>query len=405
MISGRTLLFILLNLGAIILPEGLWGADRLLRVLFIGNSYTYFNNAPEIFSELARTQAPGLRIEVGMVTVPGETLVSMWQRSNAREVLSSSKWDYVVLQCQSQLGDGLREGKFVVNSPTLLHWGVRLFDAEIKRQGARTVLFLTWSRKTEPEQQADLNYAYDSVARELGAILAPVGPAWQEARAQRPDLELYAKDGSHPSSLGSYLLACVLVHSILPNRNRELPSEIIGHPIDSSGNVDTNTRKALVSAPVEDARILQTIAMSTVRKLKDRGGYLAAPKPVQQESAEQKSSLRGGERFDGQWTGELNYFPSPAGLALTLRIDAAKCEGDVVITLPERRQQYESPITGCSTDGNQLNFSVVMLPIPFLVDRFSGQLSEGRLFGKVQRTGRELTNSMTGSWSLRRVAQ
>jgi hypothetical protein len=35
----------------------LWGAEPL-RVLFIGNSYTYFNNSPEIFAELARAQAP-----------------------------------------------------------------------------------------------------------------------------------------------------------------------------------------------------------------------------------------------------------------------------------------------------------------------------------------------------------
>ena len=39
----------------------LWGAEPL-RVLFIGNSYTYFNNSPEIFAELARAQAPGRQV-------------------------------------------------------------------------------------------------------------------------------------------------------------------------------------------------------------------------------------------------------------------------------------------------------------------------------------------------------
>ncbi len=308
MILGRRFLPALLFQSVLVLSHGpLFGADPL-RVSFIGNSYTYFNNAPEVFAELARAQAPGRRVEVRMVAIPGETLVSLWQRSNAREVLHSSRWDYVVLQCQSQLGDALREGNFVVNSPALLHWGVRLFNAEISRRGAQTVLLLTWSRRAEPEQQADLNYAYDSVARELGAILAPVGPAWQEARVQRPDLELYVKDGSHPSALGSYLLASVLVHALLPGQNRELPNEILGHSVDSSGTVDAGTRKLLVSAPVEDVRILQAVAASTVRKLKDQGGYLAAPKPVLPEIAEPKQPLLEGEIFDGRWTGKLTYY-------------------------------------------------------------------------------------------------
>ena len=151
MMHGRRRLFAVLFQLSVASQALLFGADPL-RVLFVGNSYTYFNNAPEIFAELARAQAPGRTIEARMVAIPGETLISLWQRSNAREILRSSKWDYVVLQDQSQLGDGLREGKFVVNEPTLLHWGVRLFDAEIKKHGAKTVLLLTWSRRAEPEQ-------------------------------------------------------------------------------------------------------------------------------------------------------------------------------------------------------------------------------------------------------------
>jgi hypothetical protein len=69
----------------------LQGAEPI-RVLFIGNSYTYFNNGPAIFSQLAASQA-GRKVETDMVAAPGETLISLWQRSKAREVLRSSKWD------------------------------------------------------------------------------------------------------------------------------------------------------------------------------------------------------------------------------------------------------------------------------------------------------------------------
>jgi hypothetical protein len=146
----------------------------------------------------------------------------------------------VVLQDQSLLGEGLRDGQFVVNSPSLLHWAVRLFDGEIRQLGARTVILLTWSRRSEPDQQADLDFAYDSIARELGATLAPVGRVWQRVRHDNPDLELYAPDGSHPSPLGSYLLACTLLSALFPEADASLPSSVSGHPVTAAGVVDTS---------------------------------------------------------------------------------------------------------------------------------------------------------------------
>jgi hypothetical protein len=310
----------------------------------------------------------------------------------------------VVLQCQSQLGDGLRDGKFVVNAPALLHWGVRLFDGEIKRRGARTVLFLTWSRKAEPEQQADLNHAYDSVAREIGAILAPVGPAWQKARLQNPEIELYAKDGSHPSPLGSYLAASVIVQTLFLDRNQKLPAEIVGRKIDSSGRFEGDAPAVLVAASPQEASLLQGVARDAVGELRDHGGYLDAAMPSQPLITEEKRTLRDGESIDGRWAGTLSYFPSPADLEVDLSLIAGKCEGAARIKIPDRKQSYAAPLAGCTVDGNQVVFSVVMLPIPFLIDRFTGQLRGDTLAGTVERTGRELTNSMTGSWSLRRTA-
>ena len=97
-----------------------------LRVLFVGNSYTYFHNAPEVFAALARAVQPGREVRTDMVAVGGETLLGLWERSPARQVLRDSKWDYVVLQDQSRLGDGLWQGRFVINAPRLLRWGAGL---------------------------------------------------------------------------------------------------------------------------------------------------------------------------------------------------------------------------------------------------------------------------------------
>jgi len=377
-------------------------AAEPLRILFIGNSYTYVNNAPQIFAQLARAALPGRQVQAGMVAVGGATLVSLWEHSDALRALRSSKWDYVVLQENSLLGDALRDGKFVVNSPDLFHWGVRLFDPEIRRAGARTVLLLTWSRRNAPDQQQDLNYAYDSVARELGAILAPVGPAWKRAREQDPGLDLYAGDGSHPSPLGSYLLACVLLDALFPKAGRDLPFEVSGQALGASGVVGATGNTVLVSLPVEQARKLQSVARSVVSELKPTGGYLNSPAPERPKTVAPDGATIQADQLAGAWTGELSYYPGPALLDLTLRFQGDKCQGEVSIRLADGRQRFDAPLADCAISGPELRFSVATVPLQTLTDRFSGRMVDGRLTGSVERTGREPTNSMTGVWSLHR---
>ena len=108
------------------------------------------------------------------------------------------------------------------------------------------------------------------------------------------------------------------------------------------------------------------------------------------------------DQLSGAWSGDLTYYPSPAVLDLALRFEGDKCQGDVVIKVPDRKQRYDAPLAECSLSGQELRFSVVTLPLPFLIDRFTGRVADDRLVGTVERIGRELTNSMSGVWSLRR---
>ena len=80
-------------------------APRATRVLFIGNSYTYFNNLPAVFARVAEATGAG-PVEVGMVAPGGTRLVDHWTRGEARATFGASRWDVVVLQDQSTLGVG-----------------------------------------------------------------------------------------------------------------------------------------------------------------------------------------------------------------------------------------------------------------------------------------------------------
>jgi hypothetical protein len=74
---------------------------------------------------------------------------------------------------------------------------------------------MTWARQHSPESQPVITEAYNSIGQELGAIVVPVGLAWQRFLAEHKSPVLHDKDQSHPSPAGSYLAACVFLAVLL----------------------------------------------------------------------------------------------------------------------------------------------------------------------------------------------
>ena len=96
-----------------------------------------------------------------------------------------------------------------VKNAKRMHENVRLFDEAIKNEGAKTVLYMTWARRNAPDSQQAITDAYSSIGKELGAIVIPVGVAWQTFLGKHETPVLHDRDGSHPTLAGSYLAACV----------------------------------------------------------------------------------------------------------------------------------------------------------------------------------------------------
>jgi hypothetical protein len=172
------------------------------RLLFIGNSYTSRNQLPRLLSDLAAAAEHPTRVEFDLIFAGGASLKRHWNAGIAQERLAKQSWNYVVLQEQSTLP---------VKNPGRYHENVRLFAPEIARRGAKTALYLTWSRQQAPETQDRITRAVEEIAAEIGAVVVPVGPAWHAAMARHVDIALYADDGSHPTAAGSYLAACVFL--------------------------------------------------------------------------------------------------------------------------------------------------------------------------------------------------
>lgn len=183
----------------------------LIRMLFIGNSYTYFNDLPRTLQTLALRREKPVAIEVTTVWQGGQSLKGHWNDSAAVRMIRQGYWDYVVLQEQSLLPIRMPD--------TLIAYGKR-FDAEVKAAGARTMLYLTWPRKGRASAQDSLTRPFRQLATEVGALIVPVGPAWLEVQKIDSTLELYFSDQSHPSPMGTYVAAVTFYRMIF----NELPS-------------------------------------------------------------------------------------------------------------------------------------------------------------------------------------
>lgn len=198
--------FFLLSCG----PVRCGNDDDCLRILFVGNSYTYANDLPTMFSELARSG--GHKVEVSIVAEGGFTLADHVNSAQFSEALPSNQWDYVVLQEQSQIPS------IKASRTQSMYPSARELVQQIRATSAQPIFFETWAHRggfpenglfTYEGMQYEINQGYKQIASELGVRLAPVGLAWFRALQANPDLQLWQEDGSHPSEQGTYLAACV----------------------------------------------------------------------------------------------------------------------------------------------------------------------------------------------------
>ncbi len=175
-----------------------------LNVLFIGNSFTARNDMPGLIAQLAA--ARGKQFDHRLIQAGGASLRMHWNKGEAQQVMQQTRFDYVVLQEQSTLP---------VKNPNRMHENIRLFDQVIKGSGAKTALYLTWARQNAPETQEAITNAFTTIGAELGAMVIPVGIAWQQFLQQYKQPVLHDKDLSHPTFAGSYLAACVFFAVLL----------------------------------------------------------------------------------------------------------------------------------------------------------------------------------------------
>jgi len=231
-------------------------ADGPTRILFVGNSYFYYNNSLHnhvrgIIS--AADPSSEKSLEFTSATIGGAPLAyhNIQYLLEPGRLGTKQPFDVVILAGNSTdaLSDAARAS---------FRQKVIEFNAEIMKRGGKTALYMTHahvkpSTSASPDMIRKVEDMYVSVGNEVGAIVIPVGLAFEEAYRQRPDIKLHQDyDGSHPTLNGTYLAACVVYASLYGKSP-------VGNTYDYYGKVDK-----------EMATFLQKVADETVRKFYGR---------------------------------------------------------------------------------------------------------------------------------------
>jgi tetratricopeptide (TPR) repeat protein len=261
-----------------------------------------------LLKALIQEKHPEKVVETKLISDGGMTLAHHWKDNRALEAIQSGKWDYVVLQEQSKLGMAVMIDKDIFFGQTNKFFEyARKFDAEVKKAGSKTVFMMTWSVKDRPNEQAILSHAYASIAKELDAIVAPVGLVWDNVRSN-PNINLYANDGNHPSTAGSYLIASTLYGTLLGENPIGLSGTLTGHRLSNSGEPSSN-QEQLVDLNTEDAQLIQNASWKVVNAMQKADDYLNFEKP---DPTYTIPVLAKGEKIElanitGRWFGTSTY--------------------------------------------------------------------------------------------------
>ncbi|HEV7621767.1 MAG TPA: T9SS type A sorting domain-containing protein [Flavisolibacter sp.] len=188
-------------------------AQLSYRVLFLGNSYTYINDLPQIIHDVALSAGDTLIFDSH--SVGGYQLIDHSMDAISQNKIMTGGWDYVVIQGQSQEP---------IMSSNQFNMGGSALHSQVKQYNPCAVVmpYMTWGRKngdaancpnfpvmcTYQGMDTTLRNCYLTLTANINGEVSPVSVVWNYIRQNYPAIELYQPDESHPSAAGSYAAAC-----------------------------------------------------------------------------------------------------------------------------------------------------------------------------------------------------
>ena len=204
-----------------------------MRILMLGNSFTFVNNMPATLAEL--THAEVVHHTRGGARLAEHLNPNTTMGAKTQEALQNEKWDYVILQEMSN-GPITSKEKFLTNVGKLC--------SQIRENGATPLLYATWAYQKDGKQLQDfgMDYAemfrqmyesYHEAAEQNHCLIADVGEVFYKFSESQ---DLYAEDGCHPNEDGSRLAAKIIAKVILNDQKNEQEVAVIERKVDENDN-------------------------------------------------------------------------------------------------------------------------------------------------------------------------
>ena len=175
-----------------------------LNILFIGNSLTYSNDLPQLVVKEGLKNK--IKISTKMIALPNYSLEDHWNEGQVQELISSKKYDFVIIQ---QGPSSQSEGR-----KTLLEYGGK-YSNLCKSNKAKLCFFMVWPSLDYYHTFNDVIKNYTEAATINKSILLPVGKVWKDYIDSSKAYNYYSSDRFHPSIKGRQVAAKVIVEHLL----------------------------------------------------------------------------------------------------------------------------------------------------------------------------------------------
>ncbi len=181
--------------------------EAATKVLFIGNSFTYYNTCWEMFKGLAALR--GKAVTVKAATNGGKDLVFQSTAANVLQAIQADVYDVVVIQ--DKVGSDFRKERLLEGCAAIV--------PIIKKSSpnARLVFYEPWPTRSQlVAKMALFTESYLAAARQYGAALAPAGEGFY-ALYVNDHLDYYCRDDRHPQPLGTFNSALTIFYALFPD--------------------------------------------------------------------------------------------------------------------------------------------------------------------------------------------
>lgn len=193
-------------------------------VVFIGNSFFYYNNGVHkpTLGMVKASPALGKGHRFRNITINSSSLE--WHdiesyvtnekigsfsitSENLYKKYEPEKYDLAIMMDCSQC-------PIHPDRKDLFNFYVDSHSQTLRNFGVEPSLLMTWAYKDKPEMINGLSSAYIAAGNRNNIMVFPVGLAFQLSQLENPSIELYTPDKRHPSKAGTYLMAAVIYSSI-----------------------------------------------------------------------------------------------------------------------------------------------------------------------------------------------